>query len=131
MATNEFVLQTSMRLPQAAFVLNALILLPPVTLPAHAAIFTGTYPTFSGIHDFSGNKLNPDQPTLASLLKKHGYATGAVMGSAVLDSRFGLNQGFDFCYDHFDFNRLRESNLEEMKRSGDVVRDAALSWLGH
>lgn len=90
-----------------------------------------TIDTLRGMHDFSGNKLNSDQPTLASLLKKHGYATGAVIGSAVLDSRFGLNQGFDFCYDHFDFNRLRESNLEEVKRSGDVVRDAALSWLGH
>ena len=31
----------------------------PVTLPAHTAIFTGTYPTLSGMHDFSGNKLNP------------------------------------------------------------------------
>jgi hypothetical protein len=71
------------------------------------------------MHDFSGNKLNPDQPTLASPLKKHGYATGAVIGLAVLDSRFGLNQGFGLC-----FNRLR-SNLEEMKRSGDVVQDAA------
>jgi arylsulfatase A-like enzyme/Tfp pilus assembly protein PilF len=102
----------------------------PVTLPAHTAIFTGTYPTLSGMHDFSGNKLNPKQPTLASVLKQHGYATGAVIGSAVLDSRFGLNQGFDFYYDHFDFNRLQESNLEEMERPGNVVTDVALGWLG-
>src|SRR5579864_6610218 len=88
----------------------------PVTLPAHTVIFTGTYPTLSGMHDFSGNKLNPNQPTLASVLKQHGYTTGGVVGSAVLDSRFGLNQGFDFYYDHFDFNRLQESNLEEMER---------------
>src|SRR3984885_5329860 len=102
----------------------------PVTLPAHTAIFTGTYPTLSGMHDFSGNKLNPKQPTLASVLKQHGYATGAVIGSAVLDSRFGLNQGLDFYYDHFDFNRLQESNLEEMERPGNVVTDVALGWLG-
>jgi arylsulfatase A-like enzyme/Flp pilus assembly protein TadD len=102
----------------------------PVTLPAHTVIFTGTYPTLSGMHDFSGNKLNPDQPTLASVLKRHGYTTGAVVGSAVLDSRFGLNQGFDFYYDHFDFNRLQESNLEEMERPGNVVADVALDWLG-
>jgi arylsulfatase A-like enzyme/Tfp pilus assembly protein PilF len=102
----------------------------PVTLPAHTAIFTGTYPTLSGMHDFSGNKLNPKQPTLASVLKQQGYATGAVLGSAVLDSRFGLNQGFDFYYDHFDFNRLQESNLEEMERPGNVVTDVALEWLG-
>ena len=102
----------------------------PVTLPAHTVIFTGTYPTLSGMHDFSGNKLNPSQPTLASVLKQHGYATGAVIGSAVLDSRFGLNQGFDFYYDHFDFNRLQESNLEEMERPGNAVADVALDWLG-
>ena len=102
----------------------------PVTLPAHTAIFTGTYPMLSGMHDFSGNKLNPSQPTLASVLKEHGYATAAVIGSAVLDSRFGLNKGFDFYYDHFDFNRLQESNLEEMERPGNLVADVALDWLG-
>src|SRR5258706_7179862 len=101
----------------------------PVTLPAHTVIFTGTYPTLSGMHDFSGNKLNPGQPTLASILKEHGYSTGAVVGSAVLDSRFGLNQGFDFYYDHFDFKRLQESNLEELERPGNVVADVALEWL--
>src|SRR5882757_8213123 len=101
----------------------------PVTLPAHTVIFTGTYPTLSGMHDFSGNKLNPAQLTLATVLKLHGYTTGAVVGSAVLDSRFGLNQGFDFYYDHFDFNRLQESNLEEMERPGNVVADQALDWL--
>lgn len=102
----------------------------PVTLPAHTAIFTGTYPTLSGMHDFSGNKLNPKQPTLATVLRQQGYATGAVIGSAVLDSRFGLNQGFDFYYDHFDFNRMQESNLEAMERPGNVVTDIALDWLG-
>lgn len=101
----------------------------PVTLPAHTAIFTGTYPTLSGMHDFSGNKLSPKQITLATVLKQHGYVTGAVIGSAVLDSRFGLNQGFDFYYDHFDFNRLQESNLDEMERPGNVVADVALDWL--
>jgi arylsulfatase A-like enzyme/Flp pilus assembly protein TadD len=101
----------------------------PVTLPAHTVLFTGTYPLLSGIHDFSANKLSPTQPTLASVLKEQGYTTGAVIGSAVLDSRFGLNRGFDFYYDHFDFNRLQESNLDEMERPGNVVADTALDWL--
>src|SRR5579864_958083 len=102
----------------------------PVTLPAHSVIFTGTYPMLSGMHDFSANKLSPEQPTLASLLKEHGYTTGAVIGSAVLDRRFGLDHGFDFYYDHFDFSRLQESNLDEMERPGNVVADTALDWLG-
>jgi arylsulfatase A-like enzyme/Flp pilus assembly protein TadD len=101
----------------------------PVTLPSHTIIFTGTYPMLSGVHDFAGNRLGPTQPTLASVLKEAGYITAAVIGSAVLDSRFGLNRGFDFYYDHFDFNRLQESNLDEMERPGNVVADVALQWL--
>lgn len=101
----------------------------PVTLPSHATMLTGTYPMLSGMHDFSLNKLNPSQPTLASVLKQSGYATGAVIAAAVLDSRFGLNQGFDFYYDHFDFNRLDETNLDEMERPGNEVADVALDWL--
>src|SRR5438132_10097243 len=102
----------------------------PVTLPSHTVIFTGTYPLLSGVHDFAANKLNPTQATLASVLKDNGYATAAVIGSAVLDSRFGLNRGFDFYYDHFDFNRLEEANLDEMERPGNVVADEVLNWLG-
>ena len=101
----------------------------PVTLPSHSVIFTGTYPMFSGMHDFAANKLSPTQPTLASVLKEQGYTTGAVIASAVLDSRFGLNHGFDFYYDHFDFSRLLETNLEQMERPGNVVADVALDWL--
>ena len=101
----------------------------PVTLPSHSAMLTGTYPMLSGMHDFSGNKLSPLQPTLASVLRQAGYQTGAVIAAAVLDSRFGLNQGFDFYYDHFDFNRLDEANLDQMERPGNVVADVALDWL--
>jgi arylsulfatase A-like enzyme/Flp pilus assembly protein TadD len=102
----------------------------PVTLPSHTAMLTGTYPMLSGMHDFSANKLSPQQVTMATVLKQAGYATGAVVASAVLDSRFGLNQGFDFYYDHFDFSRLEEANLDEMERPGNVVADQALDWLG-
>jgi arylsulfatase A-like enzyme/Tfp pilus assembly protein PilF len=102
----------------------------PVTLPSHSAILTGTYPMLSGMHDFGGNKLSPLQPTLASVLKQAGYQTGAVIAAAVLDSRFGLNQGFDFYYDHFDFSRLDEANLDQMERPGNEVAGVALDWLG-
>lgn len=101
----------------------------PTTLPSHSTILTGTYPMLHGMHDFSGNKLSPMQPTLATIFKQQGYATGAVIGAAVLDSRFGLNNGFDLYYDDFDFSRLAESNLDAMERPGNLVVDKALSWL--
>jgi arylsulfatase A-like enzyme/Flp pilus assembly protein TadD len=101
----------------------------PITLPSHTVILTGTYPMRNGMHDFSGNRLNSTLPTLASILHGRGYETGASLGSAVLDSRFGLNRGFDFYYDHFDFSRLDERNIDEMARPGNEVVDHALGWL--
>jgi arylsulfatase A-like enzyme/cytochrome c-type biogenesis protein CcmH/NrfG len=101
----------------------------PITLPSHSVILTGTYPMMSGMHDFSGNNLSPEQPTLATVLRARGYDTGAVIAAAVLDRRFGLNHGFDFYYDHFDFSRLAETNLDLMERPANEVIDQALSWL--
>jgi arylsulfatase A-like enzyme/Flp pilus assembly protein TadD len=83
----------------------------------------------TGMHDFSGNKLPANIPTLAKILRDQGYTTAAFIGSAVLDSRFGLNQGFETYFDHFDFSRLLETNLDQMERRGDLVMDEALSWL--
>src|SRR5260370_6190523 len=101
----------------------------PITLPAHSVMLTGTYPMRTGMHDFSGNRLNASQPTLATLLHASGYTTGAVLGSAVLDSRFGLNRGFDFYYDHFDFSRLDAKNIDSIMRPGTEALNRALGWL--
>src|SRR6266550_6283674 len=101
----------------------------PITLPSHSVILTGTYPMMNGMHDFSGNNLNPEQASLATILRARGYDTGAVIAAAVLDRRFGLNHGFDFYYDHFDFSRLAESNLDFMERPANDVIDQALKWL--
>jgi len=101
----------------------------PITLPAHASLLTGTFPMANGMHDFTTNKLPASAVTLAKVLHDHGYTTAAFIGSAVLDSRFGLKQGFDTYYDYFDFRELRGSNFDQMERRGDAVVDEALSWL--
>ena len=101
----------------------------PITLPAHTAIFTGSFPMATGMHDFSGNKLPANATTLAKVLRDSGYTTAAFIGAAVLDSRFGLNQGFETYFDHFDFSRLDETNLDLTERRGDLVMDEALGWL--
>jgi len=101
----------------------------PITLPAHSSLFTGAFPVATGMHDFSGNKLPESMTTLAEALRDNGYSTAAFLGSAVLDSRFGLNQGFDTYFDHFDFSRLDEAHLDQMERRGDLVVDEALNWL--
>src|SRR5437867_898810 len=101
----------------------------PITLPAHTAMFTGSFPMGSGMHDFAVNRLSPSVVTLAKVLSENGYATAAFIGAAVLDSSFGLNQGFETYFDHFDFNRLDESAVDQVERRGDAVIDAALGWL--
>jgi arylsulfatase A-like enzyme/Flp pilus assembly protein TadD len=101
----------------------------PVTLPAHAALFTGAFPLATGMHDFTGNKLPSGAATLAQELRNQGYATAAFIGSAVLDSRFGLNRGFDIYFDHFDFRKEEEVHLDAIERRADQVVDEALKWL--
>ena len=101
----------------------------PITLPAHAVIMTGSYPMMTGMHDFSGNKLPTDTPTLAKALSAQGYRTAAFVSAAVLDTRFGLNAGFDTYHADFDFSRLDENNLDLTEHRGDQTTDLALSWL--
>ncbi len=101
----------------------------PITLPAHTCLFTGSYPIATGMHDFSGNRLSPNVPTLATVLHARGYVTAAFVSAAVLDSRFGLNQGFDTYYDHFNYNAPDAADMDEVRRRGDQVTDLALNWL--
>ncbi|MCI0424138.1 MAG: sulfatase-like hydrolase/transferase, partial [Acidobacteria bacterium] len=101
----------------------------PLTLPAHCSLFTGRYPIEHGVQDQSGFFLAPGSETLASRLKASGLATGAFVGSFVLDSRFGLNQGFDYYYDRFDASRAEGSSPEALERRAEVVAKEALRWM--
>lgn len=66
-----------------------------VTLPSHANILSGRHPFEHGVRDNAGFRFPRDTETLATLLKARGYRTGAFVSSFVLDSRFGLDRGFD------------------------------------
>jgi len=100
----------------------------PLTFPSHVSLFTATYPFFNGIED-NGEILRPHAVTLATLLKSHGYHTGAVVGGFVMDSRFGLNQGFDDYDSTFDLHRQEGSDPGDIKRLGADVVAAAEKWL--
>ena len=68
----------------------------PTTGPSHASIFTSTYPRRHGVLK-NGWALAPapSYQTLAEILKKNGYKTGAVVSSFALDPSFGFSRGFD------------------------------------
>jgi arylsulfatase A-like enzyme len=69
----------------------------PTTGPAHATLFTSTYPLGHGVLK-NGYVLGEEHTTLAEVLNHAGYQTAALPSSFVLTRRFGFAQGFD----HFD-----------------------------
>jgi len=99
-----------------------------VTLPSHANIMTGTYPIFHGIRDDIGFRLGEKFVTLAEILKKNGYKSAAFVGAFVLDSRFGLDQGFDL-YDDFYGSPDSLAEFSMVERRSEKVVEPALEWL--
>lgn len=97
-----------------------------MTLPAHSSMMTGTYPPTHGVHLNNGERLDDSNITLAEILKAAGYHTAAFISGFTLDSRFGMNQGFD-TYE-CNFSKKVEGHLSE--RTGEEVNQSALPWLG-
>ncbi|MHC4742175.1 MAG: sulfatase-like hydrolase/transferase [Planctomycetota bacterium] len=94
----------------------------PLTLPAHTSMLTGTIPPHHGKHENKDPYFDPSHVTLAQLLKKKGYRTGAFVGSQILNGSFGLDRGFDTYDDRFE-------QEEESERRAEEVNRAAFAWL--
>ncbi|MCX5633303.1 MAG: sulfatase-like hydrolase/transferase [Phycisphaerae bacterium] len=78
----------------------------PLTLPAHCSMLTGLNPLSHQVHDNYDSQLGAANTTLAEILRNNGFKTCAVIGSYVLDAKFGLNQGFDTYID--SYNKLED-----------------------
>jgi arylsulfatase A-like enzyme len=66
----------------------------PWTLPSHATMFTGLYPSHHGVKDYS-HRLPAERVTLAEILREHGFQTFAVINTwNIADPRFEIFQGF-------------------------------------
>jgi arylsulfatase A-like enzyme/tetratricopeptide (TPR) repeat protein len=100
----------------------------PITLPSHASLFTATYPFAHGVRDNGSFRLAGERGTLTETFRAAGYRTAAFVGSFALDSRFGLDQGFEL-YDDFygDTSALDDFAISE--RSAARVLAPALHWL--
>ena len=100
----------------------------PVTLPAHASILTGLLPPHHGVRNNGAFRLGAGPATLAECLGRAGYRTGAFVGAFVLDTRFGLNRGFDAYDDRYDAGPTPGS-FHFAERPADRVLRAATSWI--
>jgi arylsulfatase A-like enzyme/tetratricopeptide (TPR) repeat protein len=99
----------------------------PLTLPSHASLLTGQYPPTHGVRHNAIFVLEDAAETVAERFRAAGYATGAVIGAAVLDAEFGLAQGFDD-YDA-EVPKHRAASAGFFERPAATVTDAALAWL--
>ncbi|MGE5244910.1 MAG: sulfatase-like hydrolase/transferase [Betaproteobacteria bacterium] len=100
----------------------------PLTLPSHTSILTGEYPYQHGVRENSGYRLAPGARTLATILKSDGYATGAFVSAFPLNSRFGLNQGFDVYDDHVGETRS-PTEFVMPERPGTATVAIARPWI--
>jgi choline-sulfatase len=99
----------------------------PLTLPSHVSLLTGQYPPTHGVRHNAIFRLSAEAETIAERFQAGGLATGAVIGAAVLDKGFGLEQGFDR-YDA-DLPEERSAAGGFYERSAAAVTDAARAWL--
>jgi choline-sulfatase len=102
----------------------------PITNTSHASILTGLLPGSHGVTDFAA-PLSPAHPTLAELLKKQSYHTGAFIGAIILDSKTlapGFDRGFDY-YDNFPEHPTTKSRWGRVERRGMDVVQHAEAWL--
>ena len=63
------------------------------------------------------------------MLKSKGYRTGGFIGAYVLDSKWGISQGFDTYFDKFDLSESRAMSVGSIQRPGNEVVDQALPWI--
>lgn len=111
----------------------------PITLPSHASMFTGLNPTSHNVRENGTFRLDDSERTLAEILKEDGYKTAAFIGGFPLDSRFGLNKGFDFYDDDLSDRKDQETirrkrswqghKVSIFERKAISVIESAIKWL--
>jgi arylsulfatase A-like enzyme/tetratricopeptide (TPR) repeat protein len=105
----------------------------PLTIPAHASLFTGLYPFHHQIRDNGASVLADSFTTMAELFRAAGYRTAGSSAAFVTTRQWGFAQGFDAFFDEMpprvDQSALGATNYWHSERSGELVVNDALTWL--
>ena len=106
------------------------------TLPSHGSLFTGLYPTTSGVHfdkngntwtagrEFVFNRVPESAYILPEALKDNGFVTGGFSANGALVKNHGFVQGYDVY-----FGPLSMKDEGAAKPSSDQVNAKVLKWL--
>jgi len=89
------------QLARKGILFNNCISVSSWTLPSHASIFTGNYPSEHGATS-KHKYLDKSNLTLAEILANNGYLCMGFSGNSWVSSSAGINQGFHFFDDNFD-----------------------------
>lgn len=71
----------------------------PWTLPSHTTMFTGLFPFQHGVTS-QEKRIGGELVTLAEQLRASGYRTAAITDGLYVSQLYGLDQGFEFFYEH-------------------------------
>ena len=104
----------------------------PITLPSHAAMFYSLPPHRLKLYNNGQERAIP-YPALAEIMKKNGYATGAVVSLAVLKRNFGLARGFDSYLENFRpglwYRTAAEVNRDAFSLIGKMKGGKSFIWI--
>jgi len=95
------------------------------TLPSMATVLTGRYPGEHGATDFHWS-LEASMPTLASILRDHGYDTYGFVSHVMLTPTYGMGEGFS----HFDFSVLNVGDPHEVTTAQQLTELAHTGMRG-
>ncbi len=101
----------------------------PITLPSHTSILTGLYPPQHGVRNNGSYHARPALTTMAELFQDNGYRTAGFVSAFVLDSRFGLDQGFDIYDDDLVDGRRQFSKFGVKDRRAENTVNLIIQWL--
>lgn len=101
----------------------------PITLASHSSMITGKIPPSHKVRDNNDYRLDESNTTLAEILHSEGYITAAFVSAFVLDSQFGLNQGFDVYNDNLGDKNKSEGAFTYNERGAEATTPLVESWL--
>jgi arylsulfatase A-like enzyme len=124
---------TTDTLAREGTVVETMVSNAPWTLPSHASLFTGLYPSQHRAQWRTGRKLGPGvRTTLAEMLQRAGYETVCATSNGLISSHTGLARGFARYVHRSDLDRgwRRRARLaRKILTGGDAGGRAINAWL--
>lgn len=125
------------KIAQEGILFSQVITAAPWTLPSHASLFTGLFPTEHGVSQ-ENTYLSETIPTLAQLLNQAGYRTVGFSNNPWVDKSTGLDRGFKEFFGWRNFRPTTKTNfLEKISRKLQLYKGSMaentikqmLSWI--